>query len=132
MQLLRLQKNIIPVYDNLFIMFGSFHIELSFFSLVRKFIEGLGRPYILSECDIVAMEYMKKFLKGKMYNRCRRGNMILAVSMEGLHFDNFLNENYFNDKEATLEELEAYANTDQKNISEKMKTLIENYEEFQQ
>ena len=128
----RIQSEESPVYDNLFIMFGSFHIELSFFSSLGKFIEGSGGPYILSECDIVAMGSMNKFLKGKMYNRCRRGNMILAVSMEGLHFERFLNENYFDDKEAILEELEAYANTDQKNISEKMKSFIDNYEEFQQ
>ena len=72
------------------------------------------------------------FLKGKMYSQCRWGNMILAVSIEGLHFERFLNENYFDDKEAILEELEAYANTDQKNIFEKMKFFIDNYEEFQQ
>ena len=67
---------------------------------------------------------MNKFLKGKMYSRCGRGNMILAVSMEGLHFERFLNENYFDDKEAILEEFEAYTNTDQKNISEEMKSLL--------
>ena len=88
--------------------------------------------FILHECDIVVMRSMNKFLKGKMYNRCRRRNMILAVSMEGLHFERSLNENYFDNKEAILEELEAYANTDQKNIFEKMKFFIDNYEEFQQ
>ena len=45
--------------------------------------------------------------------------MILVVSKEGLHFERFLNENYFHDKEAILEELEAYTNTDQNNISKK-------------
>ena len=85
----RIQSEESPVYDNLFIMFGSFHIELSFFSSLGKFIEGSGGPYILSECDIVAMGSMNKFLKGKMYNRCGRRNMVLAVSMEGLHFERF-------------------------------------------
>ena len=70
-------------------MFGSFHIELSFFSSLGKFIEGSGGPYILSECDIAAM-----------------GSIILAVSMEGLHFERCLNKNYFDDKETILEELE--------------------------
>ena len=89
-------------------------LDLSFFSSLRKFIEGSSGPYILSKCDIVAIGSMNKFLKGKMYSRCGRGNMILAVSMEGLHFERFLNENYFDDKEAILEEFEAYTNTDQK------------------
>ena len=57
--------------------------------------------------------------------------MILAVSMEWLHLERFLNENYLDDEEAILEELEAYANTDQNNRSEKMKSFIDN-EEFQQ
>ena len=78
------------------------------------------------------MGCMSKSLKGKMYSQCWWGNTILAVSIEGLNFERFLNENYFDDKEAILEELEAYANTDQKNIFEKMKFFIDNYEEFQQ
>ena len=86
-------------------------LNFLFFSSLVKFIEGSGAPYILSESDIVAMGFMNKFLKGKMYYRCRRGNMILAVSMEGLRFERFLNKNYFDDKEAILEELEADANT---------------------
>ena len=100
-------------------MLASFHIELSFFSSFGKFIEGSSGPYILSECDIVAMRSMKKFWKGKMYNRCWKGSRILEVSKEGLHFERFLNENYFHDKEAILEELEAYTNTDQNNISKR-------------
>ena len=67
-----------------------------------------------------------------MYNQCRRRNMILAVSIEGLHFERFWNENYFDDKEAILKELETYTNTDQENISEKIKSFIDNYEELQQ
>ena len=81
-----------------------------------KFIEGSGGPYILSECDIVAMGPMNKFWKGKMYNWCWKGSMILVVSKKGIHFERFLNENYFHDKEAFLEELEAYTNTYQNNI----------------
>ena len=64
------------------------------------------------------MGCMSKSLKGKMYSQCWWGNMILAVSIEGLNFERFLNGNYFDDKEAISEELVAYANTNQKNISE--------------
>ena len=112
----RIQSKQCPVYVNFFIIFGSFHIELSFFSSLGKLIEGSGGPYILSECDIAAMGSMNKSLKGKMYNRWGRGNMVLAVSMEGLHFERCLNKNYFDDKETILEELEPYVNTDLKNI----------------
>ena len=49
--------------------------------------------------------------------------MILVVSKEGLHFGRFLNENCFHDKEAILEEPEAYTNTAQNNISKKNEFL---------
>ena len=38
-------------------------------------IVGSGRTSVLSESDIVAMGSMKKILKGKMCNGCRRGNI---------------------------------------------------------
>ena len=47
--------------------------------------------------------------------------------MKGVHFERFLNENYFDHKEAILEELVAYTNTDQKNISEKTKSFNDNF-----
>ena len=65
----RIQTEECPAYVNFFIIFGSFHIELSFFSSLGKCIEGSGGSYILSECDIAAMGSMNKSLKGKMYNR---------------------------------------------------------------
>ena len=33
---------------------------------------------------------MNRFLKGKMYNRCRRGSIILSTALHGLHFQSFL------------------------------------------
>ena len=55
-------------------------------------IEVSGGPYLLSESVIVAMGSMDKFLKSKMYNRCRRGNILLAAAMQGLHFKQFLKD----------------------------------------
>eukprot|EP00794_Sanderia_malayensis_P003984 gene3984-4534_t len=43
-----------PFFDDMFIMFGSFHIELSFFSSLGKMIEGSGGPYVLTESGILA------------------------------------------------------------------------------
>ena len=79
-----------PSFDNIFIMFGSFHIELSFFGSLGKLIEGSGGPFVLSEQDIIAPGSMMKFLKGKMYNRCRRAHILLSTALHGLHFERFL------------------------------------------
>ena len=35
---------------------------------------------------------MNKFLKGKMFNRCRRGHTLLATTLEGLHFSRFIED----------------------------------------
>ena len=72
----RIQSEETPIFDHLFLFFGSFHIEMSFFSSLGRRIEGSGGPYALSESDIVAVGSMNKFLKVKMYNRCRRGNIL--------------------------------------------------------
>ena len=79
----RIQSEETPTFDNLFILFGSFHTEMSFFSSLGRIIEGSGGPYVLSESDIVAMGSTNKFLKGKMYNKCRRGNILSAAA---IHF----------------------------------------------
>ena len=57
----RIQSEESPVYDNLFITFESFHIKLSFFFIAWKIVESPGGPYILYECDIVAMGSRKSF-----------------------------------------------------------------------
>ena len=43
-----------PQFDKVFIMFGSFHTELSFFGSLGRIIEGSGGPYVMSEVNVVA------------------------------------------------------------------------------
>ena len=81
-----------PTFDDIFIMFGSFHIELSIFSSLGRLIEGSGGPFVLSESSVIAAGSLNKFLKGKMYNRCKRGNILLATALHALHFRKFCQE----------------------------------------
>ena len=81
-----------PKSDNCFIQFGQFHALLSTYSSLGTMIEGSGRPYILSEADTIAMESMRKFLKGKMYNHCKRGHTLLSTAMQGLHLERFIED----------------------------------------
>ena len=64
-------------FKDVFIMLGAFHIEGSIFSATGKLVEGSGGPYLLIESDVFAPGSMNRFLKGKMYNRRRRGHIIL-------------------------------------------------------
>ena len=79
-------------FDNLFIQFGQFHIIGSMLSSLGRIIEGSGGPYVFIEASIIAPCSMNKFLKGKMFNRCRRGHMMLATAMDGLHFAQWVDD----------------------------------------
>ena len=62
-----------PKFDKCFIQFGQFHALLSTYSSLGTMIGGEWRTMYLSEADMIAMGSMRKFLKDKMYNRCKRG-----------------------------------------------------------
>ena len=74
-----------PLFDNVFIMFGSFHIEMSYFSSLGRIIEGSGGPYVLTEMEAVAPGSLNKFLKGKMYNRCRRVHILFSTALHDFY-----------------------------------------------
>jgi hypothetical protein len=79
-----------PLYDNLFIHFGPFHIELSFFKALGKLISESGGQHALTETEVLAPGSLKGFISGKHYNRCKRLHPLLALAMEILHFRSFL------------------------------------------
>ncbi|XP_045036882.1 uncharacterized protein LOC116935578 [Daphnia magna] len=53
-QVLCIQSMEKPKFNNLFIQLGSFHIFLSFFKAVGKFIAESGAPYALTESGVLA------------------------------------------------------------------------------
>ena len=56
----RIQCEETPQLTNVYIMFGSFHIEMAFFSSLVKIIESSEGPYLLSESSVVAMGFINK------------------------------------------------------------------------
>ena len=81
-----------PKFDDCFIQFGQFHTILSLFLSIDKILEGNGAAYLLSKGKIIAGGSINKFLRGKSYNRCRRGNLLLATEMYGLHLERFIED----------------------------------------
>ena len=102
----QIQSEDFPQFD-IFIMFRPFHIVLYTFSSVRKIIEGSGGPYVLSEAKIVAPGSINQFLKGKMYNRCKRTHTLLAIAFRGLHVAKFIED--MTDKDDFISELKNIA-----------------------
>ena len=110
-----------PQFDNAFIMFGSFHIEMAFFSSLGKNIKGSGGPRILSESFVVALGSINKFPRGKDYNRCRCGHIILSAAIHGLHLEQFFEHNGIH--ENFIDELESWKNGELE--SDRFKHLFE-------
>ena len=86
-----------PTYDAIFIQLGPFHILMSFFKAVGKFISESGLPHILTESGVLAQGSLRGFLNGTNFNRNKRIHPMLAVALETLHFESFLK------KEDTME-----------------------------
>ena len=82
-------------FKDVFIMFGAFHIEWTIFSAIGKLIEGSVGSYLLIESGVIVPGPMSRFLKSKMYNRCRRGHIILSTALHGLHFQSFLMDTHW-------------------------------------
>ena len=80
-------------FDNVFIAFGFGSFEMAFFPSLGKIIEGSGGPQMLSETSVAAMGSMNELLRGKVYNRCRRGHILLSAAIDGLHLEQFFELN---------------------------------------
>ena len=79
-------------------MFGSFHIEMYYFTSLGQIIEGSGGLYVLTEMEAVAPGSLDNFLKGKMYNRCRRVNILFSTALHNFHFQTFMQDEKFIDE----------------------------------
>ena len=69
-----------------------------YFTSLGRIIEGSGGPYVLTEMEAVAPGSLNKFLKGKMYNRCRRVNILFSTALHALHFQTFMQDEKFSDE----------------------------------
>ena len=71
---------------------------MSYFSSPGRIIEGSGGPYVLTEIEPVAPGSLNIFLKGKMYNRCRRVHILFSTALHALHFQIFMQDKVFSDE----------------------------------
>ena len=124
----KIQSEESPLFDDMFIMFGSFHIELSFFSSLGKMIEGSGGPYVLSGSGILAEGSLNMFLKGKMYNRCRRSHTMLATCLHGLHLRRFIQD--VSIKDDTLAALNEWVAKEEQDVPLQLKEVATAYHQY--
>lgn len=87
---MQIQDHDAPLFDNVFISFGAFHITLAYFGCIGYFLDGSGGANILTETGVLAPGSLNGFLLGKHYNRCKRLHPLLATAIQSLHFSSFL------------------------------------------
>ena len=109
---MQIQKEESPVYGNIFVSLGSFHIEMAYFKAVGKIISQSGGPFLLQECQVS----IKSFLSGLSCNKCKRLHEILATASEVMHFKTFLDLQ--EDKEEELLEIISNQITIKEDVSE--------------
>ena len=66
---LQIQATESPLYDNIFICFGAFHVVMAYFGGLGYLLDGSGGPEILTETEVLAAGSLNGFLPGKHYNR---------------------------------------------------------------
>lgn len=122
-----------PRFDNIFIHLGAFHIEMAFFKAVGTFIEDCGLTNIMTECELIANGSVAGFIGGKNYNRCKRLHSLVALTLQQLHFEAFLENKQLTVGESVLEYLNTFlAHEDVSPQVQHAETqrLIQSYEEY--
>ena len=121
---MQIQSQQSPKCDQLFINLGAFHIELAFFKALRKIFAESGVLHVLPEAEAFAKGSIRSVLEGTNYKRCKRFHEVLAVALEFLLYEQYLNT--IGDKD------ESTATTYQeiKNFKDNCKVSLKEMEEF--
>ena len=114
-----------PLFDNVLIMFGSFHTVMSNFSPLSQIIEVSGGPYMLMKVDPVAPGSINKFLKGKMYICCRRVHILFSSTLHVLHFQTFMQGEEFSDE--LKDELRKWVSDDNDVLPDSLDMIVLKY-----
>ena len=119
---LEIQIEEAPTFDKIFVTLGSFHIEMTFFSVIKKYISESGGPHLLTESGII--------------ENGSRIHQLLALTMEIQHFNSFKQFLQENDLEKFIsleDDLPNVIDGDKKKyMAEHTNELIKKYEEFSQ
>ena len=86
---IKIQVTESPRFDNVFIMFGAFHLQMCLFKAIGKLIKESGMAEMLVEANVLASGSLNGFINCKNFNRCKRLHPMLSLALETLHFRQF-------------------------------------------
>lgn len=99
-----------PKFDKIFVNLGAFHTQMALFRAIGKYIDGSGLVDVLVQSEVLASGSMNSFLDGKHFNRCKRLHPLTSISLQVLHFEEFLSTISF-DPELLQQDLEYILNS---------------------
>lgn len=100
-----------PSFDKVFIHLGVFHVLLAYYKAVGKFINGSGISEALGDAGLLASGSVNGFISGKNYNRCKRLYPMLALVIQILHFEAFLEQQRISLGEEDCDKLKKFLST---------------------
>lgn len=127
---LQIQATEGPKFDTLFIHLGPFHIMMSYFKAIGKFIADCGLSNIMVQSNLLASGSVAGFQEGKQFNRCKRLHPLMSLGLEILHFKSFLEINNVEVTDTIIEEMTRLQNTPMSSFqidNEELKELLNNY-----
>lgn len=128
---MQIQSEERPKYSNVFIQLGAFHVQMSFFKAVGKYIDESGGPYILTESGILAPGSLKGFLTGTHFNRCKRIHPMFAAALQILHFQAYLGTINICASDIITELLEIQEQkSTELNFSDTLKEVLDGYDKY--
>lgn len=89
---MRIQREEAPMYKDIFIHLGEFHVEMAYFKAIGKLIDNCGISNILIDCGLIANGSINGFISGKFFSRCKYLHQLLSLVFEMLHFERFLTD----------------------------------------
>ena len=93
-------------------------------------IKGSDKPYIFNEATIITMGSMGKFLKGNMYNRCKRNHTLLSTAIKGLHLERFIED--IGISEEAINNFQQQTKSKEEAVSETLKILATQYTKYKE
>ena len=121
---LQIQAEETPVYDNVFVCFGAFHVQMAYFAAIGTYLADSGEPQVLTDVGVLASGSLNGFLSGRHYNRCKRIHVLLSLALQMLHFKRFKSELI------TLHDEPSPAALDEIESSEAYSEIMQKYNEF--
>jgi len=88
----QIQSTESPRFDKLFIHIGTFHVMMTYFKAVGKFIDNCGLTSLMENAEIIANGSINSYIQSKHFNRCKKLHPLSSLALQILHFESFIEE----------------------------------------